>query len=138
MRHSASLLLTASLLMAPGPAQAEDRSSGSCGDLPTGSEQKQCAEIQYRRTTDELKEVYGQELDRASKADIQHPPSGYQKSWKTAVTESQRAWEAYRDAECRGVVGRGNGSGTMVWVLGCLTEKAEARIRELKVPYDQR
>jgi uncharacterized protein YecT (DUF1311 family) len=138
MRHPASFILTASLLLGPCLAQAEDRSSGTCGDLPTGSEQKQCAEIQYRKTADELKEVYGRVLERASSADIQSPPSKDQKSWTAAVTESQRAWETYRDAECRGVVGRGGGSGRSVWVLGCLSEKAGQRTRELNVPYDQR
>jgi uncharacterized protein YecT (DUF1311 family) len=105
--------------------------------MATGSEQKQCVEIRYRRRADEVKGAYGQVLDRASKADIEHPASGDQKSWKTAVTESQRAWEAYRDAECRGVVGRGDGSGTMVWVLGGLAEKARTRAKELKAPYDR-
>jgi uncharacterized protein YecT (DUF1311 family) len=138
MRHPASFILTASLLLGSCLAQAEDRSSGTCGDLPTGSEQKQCAEIQHRKTADELKEVYGRALERASNADIQNLPSKDQKSWTAAVTESQRAWEIYRDAECRGVVGRGSGSGRMVWVLGCLAEKAEQRTRELNVPYDQR
>jgi uncharacterized protein YecT (DUF1311 family) len=54
------------------------------------------------------------------------------------VIESQQAREAYRDAECRGVVGRGGGSGTMVWVLGCLAEKVRARTQELEVPFEQR
>jgi uncharacterized protein YecT (DUF1311 family) len=138
MRRSANLLLAASLLMVSCQAQAEDRSPGNCADLPTGSEQKQCAEIQFREAADELKQVYGQALERAQKADARHAASSDQKSSKAAVIESQQAWEAYRDAECRGVVGRGGGSGTMVWVLGCLAEKARARTQELKVPYDQR
>jgi uncharacterized protein YecT (DUF1311 family) len=138
MRHATSFILAASLMMASCLAQAEDRSSGNCGDLPTGSEQKQCAEIQFRAAADALKQVYGQALERASKADTRHAPSGDQKSSKAAVIESQQAWEAYRDAECRGVVGGGGGSGTMVWMLGCLAEKARARTQELKVPFDQR
>jgi uncharacterized protein YecT (DUF1311 family) len=138
MRHPVSFMPTACLLMASCLARAEDPSSGNCGDLPTGSEQKQCAEIQYRKTADELKEVFGRVLERASKADIRNPPSTNEKSWTVAVTESQQAWETYRDAECRGIVGRGDGSGRLVWVLGCLTEKAKARTKELNVPYDQR
>ena len=55
-----------------------------------------------------------------------------------AIAASQRAWEAYREAECRGVVGRGEGSGRMVWVFGCLTEKTRERIRELETPFYQR
>ena len=138
MRYSAGFVFTASLLMALCPARAEDRWFGNCEDLQTGSEQKQCAEIQYRTRTDELQQIYGQVLERASKADAQHRPSDGQGSSKAALIESQQAWEAYRDAECRGVVGRGGGSGTPVWVLGCMGEKARSRIQELKVPYDQR
>jgi uncharacterized protein YecT (DUF1311 family) len=138
MRHSRSFILAASLLMASCLAQAQDRSSGNCEELPTGSEQKRCVELQFRATADELKQVYGQALERALKADTQRTPSGDQRSSKAAIIESQQAWEAYRDAECRGVVGRGHGSGTVVWVLGCLAEKNRGRTRELKVPYDQR
>jgi uncharacterized protein YecT (DUF1311 family) len=121
------LALAITLLIAPCPATADDRPSQNCGDLATGGEQKQCAETQFRKATDELKAAYGRVLERAAK------PDG-----NAAVIASQQAWEAYRDAECRGVVGRGGGSGRMVWVLGCLTEKADARTRELNVPYDAR
>jgi uncharacterized protein YecT (DUF1311 family) len=121
------LALATTLLMAPCLASADDKPSEKCGDRATGAEQKQCADIQFRRATDELKAAYGRVLERAAKPDE-----------KAAVIASQQAWEAYREAECRGVVGRGGGSGRMVWVLGCLTEKTAARTRELDVPYEAR
>ena len=54
------------------------------------------------------------------------------------LATSQAAWEAYRDAECRGLVGLGGGAGRQAWVYGCLAEKTFERMRELKVPFDQR
>ena len=35
------------------------------------------------------------------------------------------------------VLGRGGGSGRMVWVFGCVVERTWARICELKTPFDQ-
>ncbi|HEY2135231.1 MAG TPA: lysozyme inhibitor LprI family protein [Xanthobacteraceae bacterium] len=132
------LALAAAILFAPCSAWAEDQPAENCGDLDTGAAQKKCADITYRAAANELDDVYGRILKAATRADAQHAPDVGAKSWSAALTESQRAWEAYRDAECRGVVGRGGGSGRMVWVLGCLAEKTNARIRELKVPYDER
>jgi uncharacterized protein YecT (DUF1311 family) len=120
------LALGAILLIAPGLALAEEKAPANCGDLPTGAEQKQCAEVQYRQAADRLKQAYGRALERAGANE------------KAAIGESQRAWEAYRDAECRGVIGAGGGSGRMVWMLGCLKEKTDARAAELRVPYDAR
>jgi uncharacterized protein YecT (DUF1311 family) len=121
------LALAVTSLIAPGLASADDRLLEKCGDLATGAEQKHCAEQRYREAADALQAAYGRALARAANADD-----------KAAATASQRAWEAYRDAECRGVVGRGGGSGRMVWVLGCLKEKTDARTGELDVPYEAR
>jgi uncharacterized protein YecT (DUF1311 family) len=134
----ARLALVAILLIAPSLAQGEGAARQNCGELATGADQKQCAEMQYRKAADALREAYAGILRRAAQADAGSTPVSGEKTWSVAVTESQQAWEVYRDAECRGVVGRGGGSGRMVWVWGCLAEKTNARIRELNVPFDQR
>jgi uncharacterized protein YecT (DUF1311 family) len=54
-----------------------------------------------------------------------------------AMTKSQRAWEAYRDAECWGVVGSGGGTGSTTWAYVCLIEKAKERTMELTVPIEK-
>jgi uncharacterized protein YecT (DUF1311 family) len=128
------------LLAVPWQARAADGSSGNCADLPTGLEQKQCAELRLRDASEELRSVYQRVLRQAADAGAQLPPSGSpgEPGPAVAISESQRTWEAYRDAECRGVVGRGGGSGRTVWVLGCLAEKTSARARELSVPFDRR
>jgi uncharacterized protein YecT (DUF1311 family) len=111
-----------------------------CGDLMTNSEQKECSEHQYRNAVAALEGAFARAMERASKADAQRAAGGNSpdKSWAASVTESQRAWAIYRDAECKGVVGSGGGSGRMVWVWGCLAEKTSQRAVELDVPFDQR
>jgi uncharacterized protein YecT (DUF1311 family) len=106
----------------------------------TGGEQKKCAEARYRKAVIELETTYAQALERASKADAQRADQGIAggKNSAASIAASQRAWEIYRDAECKGVVDSGEGSGRMVWVWGCLAEKTNARIIELNVPFEQR
>jgi uncharacterized protein YecT (DUF1311 family) len=105
----------------------------TCLDKMTGGEQKQCTETLYRAASDKLDAVYRVVLERASKSDKAGAPSQ-----AAAIAASQKAWEAYRDAECTGVVGSGDGSGTQVWRFGCLAEKTIERIQELQVPFYQR
>ena len=139
-KPSARLVLVVILLSMACPLAAESRASVICGDLPTGSEQKQCAMREYQAALALLNDTYEGALAYALKADAQHPDSKRpgDKGWAAAISESQRAWEIYRDAECWGVVGRADGSGRMVWVRGCQVEKIRERIKELNVPFYQR
>jgi uncharacterized protein YecT (DUF1311 family) len=107
-------------------SHADDVQIQSCFEI-TNSEQKRCLEGQYRNAVVELETAYARALERASKGDE-----------APAIAESQRAWEIYRDAECKGVVGSVTGSGRMTWVWGCLAEKTKQRIIELNVPFYQR
>jgi uncharacterized protein YecT (DUF1311 family) len=131
------LLLAAMLSMAPSLARADDVDLFRCLNAPTGSEQKQCTQALFQSAAEEMKQVHARVIERAAEADARNASSG-DGGAATAIAASQRAWEIYRDAECRDVVGRSGGSGRMVWVFGCLTEKTRARIRELNTPFDQR
>ena len=119
----------------PSLAGAADAELAQCLDSATGGEQKRCTQELLRKASDELKAAYGSALEKAAAADAREAADG---SSSAALTESQRAWELYRDAECKGVVGRGGGSGRMVWVFGCLAEKTRDRIGEINVPFYQR
>jgi uncharacterized protein YecT (DUF1311 family) len=130
--------IAALVLIAPCPVGAESNASADCSALITGAEQKECAELAFRTSADELKDAYRRVLERSMKADGSMPNGSGEKNWTAVVTKSQQAWENYRDAECWGVVGLGEGSGRMVWVWGCLAEKNKERIRELNVPFYQR
>jgi uncharacterized protein YecT (DUF1311 family) len=87
-----------------------------------------------------LDHIYRRVLDAATVAEKTAPRDGNQTapSWPDAIVASQKAWEAYRDAECWGVVGRPGGSGRLAWAYGCLAEKTLEHGRELRVPFYQR
>ena len=60
--------------------------------------------------------------------------------WEKALRQSQRAWVAFRDAECKDHVAMfwTGGSGTTVAVLGCMTDKTKERTREIEEAYSER
>ncbi len=60
------------------------------------------------------------------------------RSWEAALRASQRAWVAFRDAECEEHVAMfwSGGSGATVDIIGCKTEKTEARTKELSERYE--
>jgi uncharacterized protein YecT (DUF1311 family) len=121
----------------PSLAQAGDADLVQCLNAPTGSEQKQCTQALFRNAADEMKTAYAGVMEKAAEADARNSGSG-DGSAAVAIAGSQRVWEIYRDTECRGVVGRGGGSGRMVWIFGRLAEKTRERIRELNAPFYQR
>jgi uncharacterized protein YecT (DUF1311 family) len=123
--------------MAPSLVKAEDAELVQCLNSPTGSEQKQCTQALFQNAAEEMKQAYAGVMEKAAEADARTSGSGDGSS-SAAISESQRAWETYRDAECKNVVGRGGGSGRMVWIVGCLVEKTRERIRELNTPFYQR
>jgi uncharacterized protein YecT (DUF1311 family) len=121
------------VLLTATPAGATNEAVQACLDKMTGREQKQCTERLYRSASDKLDFVYRNVVDRASKSG-KEGVSGQ----AAAITASQRAWQTYRDAECTGVVGSSEGSGSQVWRFGCLAEKTFERITELQIPFYQR
>jgi uncharacterized protein YecT (DUF1311 family) len=129
--------VVAILLMVPALTRADDADIVRCLNAPTGGEQKQCTQALFQNAADEMKQTYAGVMEKAAEADARNSPSGDGSS-SSAIAESQRAWEIYRDAECKGVVGRGGGSGRMVWISGCLAKKTRERIRELNAPFYQR
>ena len=133
----ACLVLAATASLALSSAQAEDADLVQCRNAPTGSEQKQCTQALFQNAEEEMKKVHARVMEKAAEGDARTSGSG-DGGAAAAIAASQRAWEIYRDAECKGVVGRGGGSGRMVWVFGCLAGKARARIEELNVPFYRR
>jgi uncharacterized protein YecT (DUF1311 family) len=131
------LLIAVTLSAASSFARADDADLVRCLDAATASEQKQCTQALLQSAVEEMKQVHARVMEKAAEAEAGNAGSG-DGSATAAIAASQRAWEIYRDAECRGVVGRGGGSGRTVWVFGCLEEKTRARIRELNTPFYQR
>jgi len=129
----ARLIGPALAMLIAAPAAAANGAVQACFAKMTGGEQKSCMEALQRAARAELDGVYRAVLESARKRE------SATFSEAAAIEASQKAWEAYRDAECRGRIGGGSwGSGTAAMVMGCYAEKNYERIQELKAPFDQR
>jgi uncharacterized protein YecT (DUF1311 family) len=134
-------LAIALLLLAANPAAADNARVKACFDLSSNAEQRDCAQALYRDASKELDEIVRRKLEAAEASDKAPPQFGtvpQEQSFHDAIAASQKAWEAYRDAECWGVVGRPGGSGSFTWGFGCAAEKTLERIEEVRVPFYQR
>ena len=63
----------------------------------------------------------------------------FPQSFEEAMRKSQRAWVAFRDADCKELAAQywAGGTGTTSAVLGCMTEKTVQRTKELKDLYTE-
>jgi uncharacterized protein YecT (DUF1311 family) len=101
----------------------------TCFEKLTGGEQKSCmAEVQRAARA---------ELDATLRAALETAPHS-DTSRAAAIEATQKAWQAYRDAECGMIGGGTRGSGTVIMAMGCFADKDYERIRELKVPFERR
>jgi uncharacterized protein YecT (DUF1311 family) len=129
------------LFLATSPAAADNARVKACLDLKSNAEQRDCAQALYRDASKELDDIVRRKLEQADASDKTPPQFGtvpQKQSFHDAIAASQKAWEAYRDAECWGVVGRPGGSGSFTWGFGCAAEKTLERIEEVRVPFYQR
>jgi len=124
------------LVLAASPAAADNVRVKACFDLRSNAEQRDCAQAIYRDASKELDELVRRKLDEADAPDNTPPQklgaAPRKQSLHDAIAASQKAWEAYRDAECWGVAGRPGGSGSFTWGFGCAAEKTLQRIEEVK------
>lgn len=118
-------------LSAPS-AQAEDI---DCNNVRSTVESNFCADKAYQEADARLNKVYQAVIARI--ADSAEGPPYDKTSWDKAMREAQRAWVAFRDADCKGAMPMewSGGSGTSAAVMTCLSEKTETRIKELKERY---
>jgi uncharacterized protein YecT (DUF1311 family) len=141
MRHARHLPITLVLLLLALPqiGHADDLPRVECTQALSTAEMNQCASAEFAKADAELNAAYQTALKTIPGMATGDPPWDA-KSWETALRNSQRAWVAFRDAECDIHVAMfwTNGSGATVDILGCKTEKTEARTRELKDRYEAR
>jgi uncharacterized protein YecT (DUF1311 family) len=129
------------LLLTASPAVADNARVKACFDLNSNLEQRDCAQALYRQASKELDEIVRRRLAEAEASDNAPPQFGavaQKQSFHDAIAASQKAWEAYRNAECWGVAGRPGGSGSFTWGFGCAAEKTLERIEEVNVPFYRR
>jgi uncharacterized protein YecT (DUF1311 family) len=128
-----SLIAAAALLFLAGQARAEN--AIDCAKAVATVELNFCAEKELDKADAEMNEVYKKVLAYVAKSGGEKPYDP--KSWEEALRASQRAWVAFRDAQCKGLVPMswGGGTGTTGEVLGCMSAMTKARTKELAELY---
>jgi len=129
---SLALMLVAGLL-ASLPARADPPID--CDNARNTIENNYCAEQALDAADQKLNEVYEKVLAHISESGSDEPYDS--KSWEKTMREAQRAWIAFRDADCKGAVPMewSGGTATSAAVLGCMTQKTETRAHELAERY---
>jgi uncharacterized protein YecT (DUF1311 family) len=129
MRTLLPTAVLAAFALASPPAYAQDKLD--CKTAFTTVDLNACAEIELETADAALNAAYRQALAKIKKHDHEKPYDA--KAYETAFRAAQRAWIAYRDADCKGVVPfiAGGGTATTGEILGCLTDKTKARTAEI-------
>jgi uncharacterized protein YecT (DUF1311 family) len=97
-----------------------------------------CLERAWQAADRDLNAAYRQaqaHIDRACEAD-----AACRTDWRASLQRAQRAWIAYRDADCRELVGyewRG-GTGAGPATLSCLRDRTAERAQDLARRYGAR
>ena len=133
----ATLILAAVILAAATPVRADEKEPAiDCANAMSTAEINFCSEKLLDAADAKLNEAYKKALDFVAKTEGEKPYDA--KSWEEALRASQRAWVAYRDADCKGLVPMSwsGGTGTTAEVLGCMSAKTKARTQELLEMYE--
>lgn len=132
--------LAAALATAPLPAVAQTQSRSppkiDCENAASTVEINHCALQSFEKADAALNAAYKSALGHIPEMAVDPPFDA--RSWTEALRKSQRAWLAYRDAECKEHVPMHwtGGTGTNADVLGCMETLTEARTKELRDRYD--
>ena len=136
MRFFIASSLTALLMTTAAKAQVPNPID--CDKASATVELNYCSDLAFQKADEKLNEAYQGVLKKIRASSLEPPYDA--KSWEEALRTSQRAWIAYRDAECKGVVPMewSGGTGTTAAITGCMTELTEARTKMLKERYEDR
>jgi uncharacterized protein YecT (DUF1311 family) len=109
------------------PALAEE----DCFAGKTQGEITECARDDYRTEDAKLNKVYRQITDRLKSKD--KDDDGYFRNILKALIKAQRAWIAFRDAECAFVGSKTTGGSVNSSIIGaCLSGLTQQRRKELE------
>jgi uncharacterized protein YecT (DUF1311 family) len=102
----------------------------NCANPTTAPEVNECAMLQQRKTEKRLDAAYASLIKSLNRADA--PGEDYS-GRKKAVEASQRAWIAFRKADCDAIYKiNESGSARTVAFHNCLQKHAERRMVDLK------
>ncbi len=115
-------------ILIAGPALAQDI---DCENAMTQADMNQCAGLDFESADKALNEAWTEVHDEVKARDADADADG--KGWPDALLKSQRAWLAFRDAECesQGFAYRGGSMEPMV-VATCKAELTTARTQQLQ------
>lgn len=137
MRTHVSLFATlaAALIVLGAPAARAENID--CSDAQTTVEMNYCSEQEFDAADKELNAQYDKALRYIAESNLEKPYDP--KSWTDTMRAAQRAWIAYRDADCKDLMAMewSGGTGTSSAIMGCMTEKTIARTKELKERYEE-
>lgn len=129
---AACLLLAATL-----PPRVIAEPAIDCSNAVSTYQMNHCSGLEFEKADAELNRVYKDALAAIPDMAVDEPRLNA-KSWEAALRASQRAWIAFRDAECDEHVPMfwTGGSGATADVIGCKTELTQARSKALKERYE--
>lgn len=102
-----------------------------CSHAKSGVEMNDCAGREFAAVDGVLNETYQKVLAAIGQAGGSPPYTAAE--WEKQFRASQRAWVAFRDADCKDLVPMewSGGSGTSYAVLDCMIELTRARTQTL-------
>jgi uncharacterized protein YecT (DUF1311 family) len=135
LRRLVSVLLIGTALAAARPAGAEERCSGGTST----AEDAECLSRALSVADAALNRIYARALATIA-ADPDSDPKR-KKDWADALRSAERAWMAFRDADCGDPLIPDewhDGSGAGPAMLECRVDLTEARTREIAQRYVSR
>ena len=129
MRLPAMLLASICMLAPSASATAEEE--WICDKAMSNAETRQCADREFKKHDAELNRLYKKLLENAAdQGDVQQ---GYGVPPLEALKQAQRAWVAFRDANCHWKsTSFYGGTGQSVIMSSCLAIATRDRVEELK------
>jgi uncharacterized protein YecT (DUF1311 family) len=129
MRLPAMLLASICMLAPFASATAEEE--WICDKAMSNAETRQCADREFKKHDAELNRLYKKLLENAAdQGDVQQ---GYGVPPLEALKQAQRAWVAFRDANCHWKsTSFYGGTGQSVIMSSCLAIATRDRVEELK------
>jgi uncharacterized protein YecT (DUF1311 family) len=137
MRRFALLAAAAALPFTLGAAQTTPNPI-DCANASSTVEMNYCAERDFTEADRVLNQAYSRALAEIAASD--NPAPYAPAAWEKELRASQRAWIAFRDADCKGVVPMewSGGTGTNSAVLGCMVALTKTRAKDLAERYGER
>lgn len=132
MRRIIPHLAVCLAVIASAAAVRAQENNIDCESANTTVEMNFCADKDFAAADKSLNTAYRSAIAEVKGRNLDPPYSA--KQFEDALRASQRAWIAFRDADCKDLVPQewSGGTGTTSAVLSCMTEKTKQRIKDIE------